>query len=105
MLRAGLPKGCDQGDQVKYNVQLVGVGGQGVLLASMVIGNAALIEGLEVATSEVHGMAQRGGSVMCSVRLGNDILSPLIPKGSADLLVGFEPAETLRSLFLINAES
>lgn len=90
---------------MKYNVQLVGVGGQGVLLASMVIGNAALIEGLEVATSEVHGMAQRGGSVMCSVRLGNDILSPLIPKGSADLLVGFEPAETLRSLPLINTES
>jgi indolepyruvate ferredoxin oxidoreductase, beta subunit len=90
---------------VKYNIQLVGVGGQGVLLASTVLGNAAVAEGLEVAMSEVHGMAQRGGSVQCSVRLGRGIFSPLIPKGGADLLLGFEPVETCRALNLVNQGS
>jgi len=90
---------------MKYSVQLVGVGGQGVLLASTVLGTAAVAEGLEVAMSEVHGMAQRGGSVQCSVRIGQDILSPLIPKGGADLLLGFEPAETLRSVAMVNRDS
>jgi indolepyruvate ferredoxin oxidoreductase, beta subunit len=90
---------------VKYNIQLVGVGGQGVLLASTVLGNAAVAEGLEVAMSEVHGMAQRGGSVLCSVRMGQDILSPLIPLGAADLLLGFEPVETCRVLNTVNKDS
>lgn len=90
---------------MKYNIQLVGVGGQGVLLASAVLGNAAVVEGLEVAMSEVHGMAQRGGSVQCSVRMGREILSPLIPLGGADLLLGFEPVETCRSLNMINEDS
>lgn len=90
---------------MKYNIQLVGVGGQGVLLGSTVLGNAAVAEGLEVAMSEVHGMAQRGGSVLCSVRMGKDILSPLIPKGGADLLLGFEPVETLRYLDSVNKGS
>lgn len=83
---------------MKYNIQLVGVGGQGVLLASTVLGNAAVAEGMEAVMSEVHGMAQRGGSVQCSVRIGQDIYSPLIPKGGTDLLLGFEPVETLRSV-------
>lgn len=90
---------------MKYNIQLVGVGGQGVLLASTVLGNAAVAEGLEAAMSEVHGMAQRGGSVQCSVRLGQEIYSPLIPKGGADLLLGFEPAETLRNVTSVNQDS
>lgn len=90
---------------MKYNIQLVGVGGQGVLLASTVLGNAAVAEGLEVAMSEVHGMAQRGGSVLCSVRMGQDILSPLIPLGAADLLLGFEPVETCRALSSVNHDS
>lgn len=90
---------------MKYNIQLVGVGGQGVLLASTVLGNAAVAEGLEAAMSEVHGMAQRGGSVQCSVRLGQEIYSPLIPKGGADLLLGFEPAETLRNVTSVNRDS
>lgn len=90
---------------MKYSIQLVGVGGQGVLLASTVLGNAAVKEGLEVAMSEVHGMAQRGGSVQCSVRMGQDILSPLIPRGAADLLLGFEPVETCRSLNMVNKGS
>jgi indolepyruvate ferredoxin oxidoreductase, beta subunit len=90
---------------MKYNIQLVGVGGQGVLLASTVLGNAAVVEGLEVAMSEVHGMAQRGGSVQCSVRMGREVLSPLIPMGAADLLLGFEPVETCRSLSMVNKDS
>lgn len=90
---------------MKYNIQLVGVGGQGVLLASTVLGNAAVAEGLEVAMSEVHGMAQRGGSVLCSVRMGREIFSPLIPLGSADLLLGFEPVETCRALNTVNRDS
>ena len=80
---------------MKYNIQLVGVGGQGVLLASTVLGNAAVAEGLEVAMSEVHGMAQRGGHVVSHVRLGG-AHSPLVPRASADLLIGFEPAEAVR---------
>lgn len=90
---------------MKYNVQLVGVGGQGVLLASTVLGSAAVAEGLEVAMSEVHGMAQRGGSVLCSVRMGQGVISPLIPTGGADLLLGFEPAETYRYLNTVNKDS
>jgi indolepyruvate ferredoxin oxidoreductase, beta subunit len=90
---------------MKYNIQLVGVGGQGVLLASTVLGNAAVAEGLEVAMSEVHGMAQRGGSVQCSVRMGKDIFSPLIPRGGADLLLGFEPVETCRAMAMVNKDS
>jgi indolepyruvate ferredoxin oxidoreductase beta subunit len=90
---------------MKYNVQLVGVGGQGVLLASTVLGNAAVAEGMEVAMSEVHGMAQRGGSVLCSVRMGEGIFSPLIPKGGANLLLGFEPVETCRVLTTVNKDS
>ena len=90
---------------MKYNIQLVGVGGQGVLLASTVLGNAAVAEGLEVAMSEVHGMAQRGGSVQSTVRIGHEICSPLIPKGGADLLLGFEPAETLRNITSVNKDS
>jgi indolepyruvate ferredoxin oxidoreductase beta subunit len=90
---------------MKYNIQLVGVGGQGVLLASTVLGNAAVAEGLEVAMSEVHGMAQRGGSVLCSVRMGEGIFSPLIPKGGANLLLGFEPVETCRVLNTVNKDS
>lgn len=90
---------------MKYSIQLVGVGGQGVLLASAVLGNAAVAEGLEVAMSEVHGMAQRGGSVQSTVRLGHEIYSPLIPQGGADLLLGFEPAETLRNITSVNKDS
>ena len=90
---------------MKYNIQLVGVGGQGVLLASTVLGSAAVAEGLEVAMSEVHGMAQRGGSVLCSVRMGQGIFSPLIPMGGADLLLGFEPVETARAIRTVNRDS
>ncbi len=90
---------------MKYSVQIVGVGGQGVLLASMVLGNAAMEAGYDVAMSEVHGMAQRGGSVLCTLRFGDGVVSPLEPVGGADLLLGFEPAETCRNLKLCNKDS
>lgn len=90
---------------MRYNVQMVGVGGQGVLLASMVIGEAAMRKGMEVAMSEVHGMAQRGGSVTSTIRMGDDIISPLIPKGGADLLLAFEPIEAYRSLEYANEDT
>lgn len=83
---------------MKYSIQIVGVGGQGVLLASMVLGNAAMESGYEVSMSEVHGMAQRGGSVMSTVRFGDSVISPLEASGCADLIMGFEPTETVRCL-------
>ncbi len=90
---------------MKYSIQIVGVGGQGVLLASMVLGNAAMEAGYEVAMSEVHGMAQRGGSVLCTLRFGDGVISPLESIGGADLLMGFEPAETCRNVGLCNKDS
>ncbi|MFW5914424.1 MAG: indolepyruvate ferredoxin oxidoreductase subunit beta [Thermoplasmatota archaeon] len=90
---------------MSYDIQVVGVGGQGVLLASMIIGQAAMDDGLEVAMSEVHGMAQRGGSVTTTIRLGEEVWSPLMPRGGADLLLGFEPMETYRSLGFANVST
>jgi len=90
---------------MKYSIQIVGVGGQGVLLASMVLGNAAMAAGYDVAMSEVHGMAQRGGSVLCTLRFGEGTISPLEAAGGADLLLGFEPAETCRNLGLCNKDT
>lgn len=90
---------------MKYTVQIVGVGGQGVLLASMVLGNAAMDMGFKVAMSEVHGMAQRGGSVLSTLRFGDEVISPLEASGCADMIMGFEPAETCRNLPLGNRDS
>jgi len=78
------------------NIALVGVGGQGILLASEVISRAAMLSGHDVKKSEVHGMAQRGGSVVSQIRIGERIYSPLIPDGETDLLVSFEMIESLR---------
>ncbi|MDR1404379.1 MAG: indolepyruvate oxidoreductase subunit beta [Candidatus Methanoplasma sp.] len=90
---------------MKYTVQIVGVGGQGVLLASMVLGTAAMRSGYKVAMSEVHGMAQRGGSVISTLRFGDDIISPLESAGGADLIIGFEPVETCRNIQLGNKDT
>jgi len=79
-----------------YNILIVGVGGQGVLLASELISEAALKSGYDVKKSEVHGMAQRGGVVSSHVRIGTKIYSPLIHLGQADVLLAFEQAEALR---------
>ena len=81
-----------------------GVGGQGTLLATRLVGEAALQEGLLVTMSEIHGMAQRGGVVESSVVIGN-ISSPTIADGEADVLMAFEPLETLRALPKCHARS
>lgn len=78
------------------NILLSGVGGQGVLLASAILSNAAMIQGLDIKQSEVHGMSQRGGSVVSHVRIGDTVHSPIVPDGQCDILVGFEPLEGLR---------
>jgi indolepyruvate ferredoxin oxidoreductase beta subunit len=80
------------------SVLIVGVGGQGVLLASRVLGDSAMRSGLDLVMSEVHGMAQRGGSVCSMVRFGEGVMSPLIESAGADVILGFEPAESCRSL-------
>lgn len=80
------------------NVLLTGVGGQGTVLASKIIAQCAINRGLTAKTAETIGMAQRGGCVVSHVRFGNDVYSPLIPLGEADLIIAFEPAEAVRSL-------
>jgi len=80
------------------NVMMGGVGGQGIILASEVLAEALMAAGLDVKKSEVHGMAQRGGSVRTDVRFGPKVWSPLISPGGADLLVAFEQLESLRYL-------
>lgn len=77
---------------------LCGVGGQGTVLASRIIASAAMEKGLFARTAETIGMAQRGGSVVSHVRVGENVPSPLIPQGKADLILGFEPGEALRNL-------
>lgn len=78
------------------NVFICGVGGQGILLASEILATVALERGLDVKKSEVHGMAQRGGSVVSHVRFGRKVYSPVIAEGEADVLVSFEKMEALR---------
>ena len=80
------------------NCLLCGVGGQGVVLASKLIAYAAMGKGLNVRTSETIGMSQRGGSVVTHVRMGEIVHSPMIPKGTADVIMAFEPAEAVRNL-------
>ncbi|NLD88388.1 MAG: indolepyruvate oxidoreductase subunit beta [Clostridiales bacterium] len=77
---------------------IVGVGGQGSLLASRILGNLFIEQGLDVKLSEVHGMAQRGGSVVTYIRAGKDVASPLIEKGEADVIISFEELEAIRYL-------
>jgi indolepyruvate ferredoxin oxidoreductase beta subunit len=75
---------------------IVGVGGQGTLLASRFLGNVAMKNGNDVKVSEVHGMSQRGGSVVTYVKMGEKVYSPLIEKGEADIIMAFEKLEALR---------
>ena len=80
------------------SVMIVGVGGQGTLLASRVLGSAMLSQGVDVKVSEVHGMSQRGGSVVTYVRYGDKVYSPIIAQGEADVLLAFEALEAARYL-------
>ncbi len=83
---------------MSMNCLLCGVGGQGTVLASRLIAYAAMQKGMEVRTAETIGMAQRGGCVVSHVRTGEEIHSSLIPLGSADVIIAFEPAEAVRCL-------
>ena len=78
------------------NIMVVGVGGQGTLLTSRIIGKTALNAGYDVKLSEVHGMAQRGGSVVTFIRFGEKVAEPVVEAGDADLLISFERLEALR---------
>ena len=78
------------------NILIVGVGGQGTLLASRVLGAIADIQGLDCKLSEVHGMSQRGGSVVTHVRMGDNICAPLVSEGDADFIMAFEKLEAMR---------
>lgn len=80
------------------NIVIVGVGGQGTLLASRILGYVATAQGFDVKVSEVHGMSQRGGSVVTYVKYGEKINSPIVSNGDADILLAFEQLEAYRSL-------
>lgn len=97
----------------RLDIVIAGVGGQGTVLASRILAQAALNSGLSARTSETIGMAQREGSVQSHIRIGTDAFGPVIPKGQADILIGFEPAEAVRAtpllkpngLLLVNDQS
>jgi indolepyruvate ferredoxin oxidoreductase beta subunit len=82
----------------KHNILIVGVGGQGVLLASEIISEVAMRSGLDVKKSEIHGMSQRGGVVSSHVRIDKKVYSPTIQEGEVDFLMAFEQAEGLRAI-------
>jgi indolepyruvate ferredoxin oxidoreductase beta subunit len=83
-------------EQQTINIVLAGVGGQGILLASEIIARAAIAAGYQVKTNEVHGMAQRGGSVLAQIRYGHQVYSPLVERGTAHVLGSLEQIEALR---------
>lgn len=89
----------------EFNIVIAGVGGQGVILMSELLGNAAVKDGLHVRGSEVLGMAVRGGSVSSTIRIGDKVQGPLTPTGKADVLVGMEPAEALRNISYLQKSS
>ena len=80
-----------------FNVSLVGVGGQGIILTADMLANAAALAGYQVKKSEIHGMSQRGGSVTSQVRFGDNVASPIIQEGTSDVLVAFDRLEAVRT--------
>jgi indolepyruvate ferredoxin oxidoreductase beta subunit len=86
---------------MKVNILIVGVGGQGTLLASRVLGEFAAGRGLDCKLSEVHGMAQRGGSVVTHVKISDKVYSPIVSEGDADIILAFEELEALRSAYFL----
>lgn len=86
------------------NIMIVGVGGQGTLLTSRILGGIALDGGYDVKLSEVHGMAQRGGSVVTFVRYGEKVAEPIVEEGQVDLLIAFERLEALRYLHFLKKD-
>ncbi len=89
----------------EINIIISGTGGQGVVLVSELLGNAAVNGGVAVKGSEVLGMAQRGGSVFSNLRLGGDVIAPMTPEGKVDVLVAVEPSEALRNIHFLAKNS
>jgi indolepyruvate ferredoxin oxidoreductase beta subunit len=89
---------------MKLDIVFSGVGGQGVVVLSDIYCEAAMLDGFDVAKAEIHGMAQRGGSIVAYARIGDKVESPLIETGRADVLVGFEILETARALSMLKKE-
>ena len=88
-----------------FNIIIVGVGGQGLITLTKILGEAALIEGLDIKTSELHGLSQRGGSVETMIRFGKNIYSPLITQGKSDLVIALELQEALRACYYASKKS
>src|SRR4030042_6543873 len=89
----------------QFNMVIAGSGGQGLITLLQIIAEAALFEGLDIRTSELHGLSQRGGSVEVHIKLGKKVYSPLIPRGRADLILGLEMQETLREANFANQKT
>jgi len=89
----------------ELNVIICGVGGQGVVLMSELLGHAAVHDGLRIRGSEVLGMAQRGGAVFSNIRIGSEVHAPLTPEGRCDILVALEPSEALRNINFMSKSS
>jgi len=104
MTRQGVIAPVEMANTAPTNVLVVGVGGQGVIMISKAVARLCQENGLEVKQSEVHGMAKRGGSVFSHIRFGQEVKSPLIPQGEADILLAMEWAEGLRWLPYLNPE-
>lgn len=88
-----------------FNIVISGTGGQGLITLIQILAEAALIEGMDVKTSELHGLSQRGGSVETHIRFGEKVFSPLVPFGSADLILGLELLEGLRVVSFANSKT
>ena len=89
----------------KFNILIVGTGGQGQITLLQILSAAALSEGYDIKTSELHGLSQRGGSVEVHIRFGKKIFSPLIPQGQADLIIGLEMQECLKACYHANPKT
>lgn len=89
----------------EFNIVITGIGGQGVLTLSSIIAEAAFLQGYDVKTSELHGLAQRGGTIPSHVRFGKKIFSPIVREGEANLIIGLEPLETLRACYYGSKEN
>ena len=91
-------------DNKNYSIYISGVGGQGIIKTSVIIGEAAMLEGYDVVMSEIHGISQRGGSVSTELKIGN-FKSSIVEEGKADLILAFEPIEVLRGLNKANKDT
>ena len=94
----------ESNDNKNYSIYISGVGGQGIIKTSVIIGEAAMLEGYDVVMSEIHGMSQRGGSVSTELKIGN-FKSSIVEESKADLILAFEPIEVLRGLNKANKDT